>query len=140
MTVDTKKFRGQDEHGYWHFGLLVETDCGLFYIIENNEGQTDDNFHNDNFSGWYKVLEKTIGQFTGLFDKNGREIYEDDIVNITDESGVLIGHGVVKWLDNQELWYVDGEDNANGGLFDINFDKYLVVIGNTHDNLELIKN
>lgn len=140
MTVDTKKFRGKDEHGYWHFGWLAEINCGLFYIIENNEKKADNSFHNNDFSGWYKVLEKTIGQFTGLTDKNSKEIYEGDIVNITDEDEVLVGHGVVRWLDNQELWYIDSDDNANGGLFDINFDKYLEVIGNTHDNLELIKN
>lgn len=139
MIVDTKKFRGQDERGYWHFGWLAEINCGLFYIIENNENKTDNSFHNDDFSGWHKVLEKTIGQFTGLTDKNGKEIYEGDIVNITDEDEVLIGKGAIKWLDSKELWYIDDNGHTNGGLFNINFDKYLAVIGNIYNNPELIK-
>ena len=52
------KFRGRDERGYWHIGWLVETNDGRIYIAENDEGWTDDGFHNDDFSGWYNVLKK----------------------------------------------------------------------------------
>lgn len=137
----TIKFRGQDEHGYWHVGWLAETNDGTIYIAENDEGWTDDGFHNDDFSGWYKVLEKTIGQFTGLLDKNSEEIYEGDIITCINKSDSVYEIG------RQMIGFVAYEENGCYWFCKNNFQHYndwafaddIEVIGNIHNNPELLK-
>jgi uncharacterized phage protein (TIGR01671 family) len=141
-TMKTIKFRGRDERGYWHIGWLVETNDGGIYIAENDEGWTDDGFHNDDFSGWYNVLEKTIGQFTGLLDKNGKEIYEGDIVKFTKWDGKLV-KGLVKWDDSNPCMCIEFKTEYKQTDWEYDFIKCgtmkIEVIGNIHDNPELLK-
>ena len=80
-----------------------------------------------------KVLYKTVGQYTGLTDKNGVKIFEGDIVDIlteNEEIGVITydeGGFVVK----ADGFCVDFHNNING--------TDLEVIGSIHDNPELLK-
>ena len=124
----TIKFRGKSKiYGCWRFGDLFRT---------NLDGGVSIQFY-DEVDGWMTedVNEKTIGQFTGLFDRNKKEIYEGDILRIyDDERGVIevrFVRGVFAFL-----WGGNLEEEAQ-----INQPTHLCVevIGNIHDNPELLK-
>lgn len=78
------------------------------------------------------VDPETVGQYTGLTDKNGVKIFEGDIVYVPDEEEA----GVVAWDDESARFTIE----LTGLLID--FDNYLAiymeVIGNIYDNPELI--
>jgi uncharacterized phage protein (TIGR01671 family) len=65
-------------------------------------------------------------QFTGLLDKNGKEIYEGDVLGYRTGSGHLCS-GVMKWVEDESRWaqFIPITD--------------FEVIGNIHENPELLK-
>jgi uncharacterized phage protein (TIGR01671 family) len=120
VVVNTKSFA----YGSYHFSHLEETHCISFV----NDLNDDD---------WHFVKGKTIGQFTGLRDKNGKEIYEGDIVKIC--NGSINGR---PWMDkNKVIAYKEGFFNLP--LYCIGEEEdsthWCEVIGNIHENPELLK-
>lgn len=81
---------------------------------------------------FFAVDSDTVGQFTGLLDKNGEEIYEGDILDVECEAVLY----VVEWHD-AGLKARQVSNRSTIGLS--NWNKRISVIGNVHDNLELLK-
>ena len=141
------KFRAKDIlQGNWHYGSYLYTDnnvnnpylttppVGKHQIFEYRAGDFL-------MGGWegIEVSPETIGQFTGLYDKNRKEIYEGDIIRSFDSEGNSILHHVeytgasfVAIL--KDSFSFDRSVITQDWLKE--FDK--VVIGNIHDDKEYL--
>lgn len=104
----------------------------------------------------FRLLEEASNiiflQFTGLTDKNGKEIYEGDIVRLTipDVSYVVQGNG---WMDTEfekgmtsegtvkflySCWFID-VDEGKGCPLDFDEKQTLEVVGNIYENPDLLQ-
>ena len=95
---------------------------------------------------WYNVTPESIGQYTGVKDKNGKRVYEGDIVvahitqNALTHTEKYKGIYEVKYHDKHCYFYL--AKRKNNILFDGNWRYFLSeieVIGNIHDNPELLE-
>ena len=123
------KFRGKKpSNGDWVYGSLVSSkdiEPAIYFQTGNGAVKTMD---------WVYVKGDTVGQFTSLYDKNGKEIYEGDILKVqgTDEKiEVRFVRGVFAFLWNGDL---DEEAPINAPT-----QEWAEVIGNIHDNPTLLK-
>lgn len=97
----------------------------------------------------YEVDDKTIGQFTGLYDKNGKEIYENDILKVKTNEGIEYNPLLVVYsevyggfclLSKNVLNITPNKPHRpiNPNWWD-GFKDEIEIIGNIHDNPELLK-
>ena len=117
-------FRGKrKDNGAWETGGLVVVRGGC---------SDEQVFISDKMTGYHTpVLSETVGEFTGLTDKNGRKIFEGDIVKVDGDDEaykIIYVYGVYRICDrhNQYSYTIHNEHN------------YLTVIGNMYDTPELL--
>ena len=120
----------------WRYGDLYHNERGELVIYEpKTSGQT---LEGKAVDGWRIVVDpETVGQFTGIHDANGHEIYEGDIV----KCGTGRICEVVYFLSPVHAGYdlnpVGGFDCKPPSEFSLWSD--LTIIGNVHDNPELLE-
>lgn len=125
-------FRGKRvDNGEWvHGGIVHQTDhygepVDRYYIIDGTETQDYDIGYE------YEVVPETVGQFTGLRDKNGKRIFEGDILSFETMRGTI--SFTVYYDEECGVWQPFGDSYCG-------FDpKDVEVIGNIHDNPELLE-
>ena len=126
-------FRGKRlNKGEWVEGFfaekkdpLLESDVRNAFILAQARG--------DFFATWFPVDPATVGQYTGLMDKNGKRIFEGDILcsryddRFPDEATIE----VVKWFRNgwfTQQWKLTPDEIVEDGVL-----TWSEVIGNIHD-------
>lgn len=86
-----------------------------------------------------KVIPKTIGQFTGLTDKNGVKIFEGDVVKYYQPYSKRWEEHIVLWDTNWASFGMFEQGSAYCKESDWVKIQHIEVIGNIHDNPELLK-
>ena len=130
----------------WHYGSYLKTDDCInnpchasapkkkYHICEFIHGDW-------NMGGWgnMEVIPESIGQFTGVCDKNGTKIFEGDIIKGKRPYGEF---WIVKWDKKRCGFFLSGLRKCDFAAYDkgykINSGRN-EVIGNIHDNKELLK-
>lgn len=96
-----------------------------------------------------EVISETVGQYTGLTDKNGKKIFEGDVVKITDENVCFITMAVIEFGNPNGLynwgWQLKPLENKPFAIEILHWvdmeesGAFIEVIGNIYDNLDLLK-
>ncbi|EEO1119538.1 hypothetical protein G6H89_000489 [Listeria monocytogenes] len=125
------EFRAQNVNGVWVFGNLS--------ILKKKIGNVPAGSYISNSAGApfaYKVRPETVCQFTGLYDKNGKKIFEGDIVNCKFFDRMVSDiAGVINFIDC--VWAVS--DFKNKRLYQLIDVDNIEIIGNIHENSEILE-
>lgn len=137
------KFRAKrKDNNKWAFGDLVKDNAGGAWIETNLQTWRENCDDVDAFGSRLYVDIDTVGQFTGLTDKKGREIYEGDVLRIN--NGAIICLLVVTWNAEVGSWCLRFKEELKEGtrplgrwLCDRDYD--IELTGNIYDNKELLE-
>ena len=136
-------FRGKRiDNGEWVYGNLnygtieIKSIKDSYYISDFDVNPWDKKF--------YPVIPESVGQFTSLTDKNGKKIFEGDIIKIVPDYDYSDDYSISKVYSYNGVFCVDyhGDDfdsTALGFLEDYLPDGDFEVIGNIHDNPEMLE-
>jgi uncharacterized phage protein (TIGR01671 family) len=130
------KFRGKDiQSGEWRYGYVE-------YNYDKSMARIVSPLHidMDSFpSQFFKVDIGTISQFTGLHDKNGKMIYQHDIIQLQGKENKY--NCLVDWNINLGAWCLSIENKCLGvkPLGEWLREDSFIVIGNIFDNPELLE-
>ena len=130
-------FRGKRvDNGEWAYGMPCATEESGIFSIQTLKG------------GIFDIIPDTVGQYTGLTDKNGKKIFEGDVVRLTEydnewKAVVVFGkpYGEYSWGWN--FLYIGKHPRCNTDILlwaevdDV--EVYCEIICNIHDNPELLK-
>ena len=135
-------FRGKrKDNGEWVKGYLYVTQKGQYEISRYSESYDCERFT-------AVVIPETVGQYTGLTDKNGNKIFEWDIVHAvysdgyigvpdTDYGNLIVGFDDTYYGGARYSMKIVGDTGYR--IFSAGLRNGVTVIGNIHDDPELLK-
>lgn len=134
-------FRGKrKDNDKWAYG----------YLYIRNDGQYEISFYDKYFDSerfTYDVIPETVGQYIGLTDKNGKKIFEGDIVTYDDAEADYEGYhdnvflncgevGISAW---DGIYFTNRQTVEMSDLYESETMVDCEIIGNIHDNPELLE-
>ena len=121
-------FKAKTCNGEWVQGLLTHKDNKWY--ISNKAGMP--------FA--FEVRPETIGQYTGLKDKNDKKIFEGDLIILMDRWYCAVEYDVenARFILNGEYVKNEDEDEVTHSSFAPYYQNEIEVIGNIFDNPELL--
>ena len=135
------RFRGKDSAGEWWYGSLAYfPDSQSAHIIpcgscKNGEVVCD----------FIEVIPETVEQFIGIRDKNGKEIYDGDIITVRGKYPRIVLWDKMMWAlmptiycHDEDFWVMNLQHPGVDWWEE--YSDEIEVIGNIHDNPELLKN
>ena len=125
--------RGNTEYndGEWCYGVPIRDFEGDWKICTDNSKRV--------------VIPETIGQYTGLKDRNGINIFEGDIIKYKNTDGIKFNSvaltviGKVVYNEKNASFAISGKDEIGAKYYDYFPIKNIEVIGNIHDDPELLR-
>lgn len=148
------KFRGKRlDNGAWVEGHYFKTPLTAEFDVAPENGAFFDSMRetpryciSDENGVVFEVDPATVGQYTGLKDKNGKEVYEGDILLLSDKKShsedVVVEHGLYGWTffnPRTATFYSDGSHTYVA----IENHRFMfgtgAIIGNIHDDSELLR-
>ncbi|HAC0038499.1 TPA_asm: hypothetical protein GYX19_15180 [Listeria monocytogenes] len=126
------EFRGKRiDNGEWVYGNLMQfEDSATFIFADERKGASTLTYAHFIINNMHAIDEKTLGQYTGLKDKNGKKIFEWDIG--WDEHNEC--YGIVKFEDAKFLYLWE---NIAEDLWEVA--DGIEICGNIHENLDLLE-
>ena len=112
------------DNGEWETG---------FFVIERYQTSTARFYITDKMTGYHTpIIPETVGQFTGLTDKNGKKIFEEDIIEVSENKN---------HKQRVLVFFEKGHFVVNHYAINLLCERNLLseVIGNIHDNPELLE-
>ena len=119
------------DNSRFKFRAWIEEEKRYFYFTLEQWAERKCNYSGD----WDEKVSrsKEMEQFTGLHDKNGREIYEGDVIETE------TCYGTVCFEDGQFGFKVKPDNNYVGNLMDLTTWHSIEIIGNIHENSNLME-
>ena len=131
-------FRGKrKDNSAWVEGDFCHPCNIVFVAIGYDEvlGQKDVPILHD-----YAVIPETVGQYTGITDKNGKKIFEGDIVSERPPMNAIAYIGYVAYDDELAVWrFIIKNDTKFNCVLLGSYSTSYTVIGNIHDNPEFLE-
>jgi uncharacterized phage protein (TIGR01671 family) len=132
-------FRGKrKDNGEWAYGFYIRTMAFEYIYCYDREEFSDSVFT------YHAIVPETVGQYTGLKDKDGRRIFEGDILRQTD--GIVTHTISVRWCNERcgfAYDYTPSRYAPHKGVMTLSMYHFCPeeheIIGNIHDAPELLK-